>query len=214
MKIAKPTLSKDLETVTDIPSFIRNEDSLEDAIVENESFNQQTLKGFSIANTRIVKTDLSEVKINGFSLKDTVFIDSNMAAAKFPNSSWHVIELINSRCTGMQITEGVLKDVLFKGCKLDMVNFRFSKLTNTIFDNCVVKEMDFYNAELKNVKFIDCEIDNVEFSASKLQSVDFTESQIVLIKGTPSLKGAIISNEQLIHLAPYFAAEFGIKVVE
>ncbi|MFZ2544472.1 MAG: pentapeptide repeat-containing protein [Candidatus Saccharimonadales bacterium] len=214
MKISHPVISKNLSLVSDFSQLIATEDGIENERIENESFDQLSLKNFTIIDSQIIKTDFSGTEIDGFGLKNTRFSDCNMTTAKFPDASWHVVELLNSRCSGIQLNVGILKDVLFKGCKLDLSNFRFAKLTNVIFDGCVINEMDFYNAELKNVQFINCEIDRVEFSNSKLHNVDFTESQIITIKGISSLKGAIISNEQLIYLAPYLASQFGIKISE
>jgi uncharacterized protein YjbI with pentapeptide repeats len=194
MKVVSPSRLHQLGTIEDIAGFIDAEDSIEDASVE--------------------KTNFSSIEIKSFGIKNATLTNCDMTAAKFPDASWHVTELQDSRCSGMQLDKGTFKDVVFKGCKLDLVNFRFAKLTNVIFDSCVIDEMDFYGAELKNMKFIDCAINGVVFTSSRLHNVDFTEAQIVGIKGISSLKGATINNEQLIYLAPYLASEFGIKVSE
>lgn len=212
VKITSPAIPPQLDPIAGFSRLIASEDNLEDVKIENESFHQSTLQAFSIANSRIMKTDFTGVEIHGFGIKNAVFGDCDMTVAKYPDASWHTAQLHDSRCSGMQLDKAVLKDVLFKNCKLDMTNLRFAKLVNIIFDSCVVNEMDFYNADLKNIAFINCDIDNVEFSSAKLHNVDLTESRIINLKGASSLRGATINNEQLIYLAPYLASEFGIKV--
>ena len=207
MRIVKPNLPRELEPLRAISG-----DDIDGAMIERQALADGVANGLTINNSHVVKTDFSGVAIEGFGLKNTTLADCIMTAAKFPDASWHVVEVANSRCSGMQLDKAHLKDVRFTGCKLDLVNCRFAKLTNVVFDGCVVSEMDFYNAELKNVTFIDCDIEGVEFAGSKLQNVDLTASRIGAVKGVTNLKGAIISGEQLIYLAPYLAAEAGIRV--
>jgi uncharacterized protein YjbI with pentapeptide repeats len=72
--------------------------------------------------------------------------------------------------------------------------------------------MDFYHATLKNVTFVGCDIENVEFSGSILTHVDLTASRIVSLRGLRGLKGAWISAEQLVQLAPALAQEIGVII--
>ena len=50
------------------------------------------------------------------------------------------------------------------------------------------------------------------FVTAKMKKVDLSKSRIESVQGISSLKGASISYDQLMHLAPYFAAEAGIKI--
>lgn len=81
-----------------------------------------------------------------------------------------------------------------------------------IFEDCMLDDVDFYGATLKNVEFIGCTIHKITFDAAKMRNVDLSKSTIGKMQGIASLKGATISYDQLIQLAPYFAAEAGIKV--
>lgn len=214
MKISRPTIPARLESIDDLQRITQFEDTIEDSEIIGQSLDQCTLKNLAIANSKTTKTSFAESDIDGFGLKNAVFTDCVMTMANFPDASWHVVEIRNSRCSGIQLDKANLKDVLFKDCKLDLANLRFAKLTNVIFENCVITELDLYNAELKNVAFIGCDMDDVEFSRTTLHNVDLTESQIIKIKGIPYLKGATINSEQLVYLAPYLANEFGIKISE
>ncbi|HEY5137829.1 MAG TPA: pentapeptide repeat-containing protein, partial [Methylococcales bacterium] len=98
------------------------------------------------------------------------------------------------------------------GCKLDLANFRFSKLTNVIFKDCTLEEADFYMAELRDVAFQNCVFEKTEFSGSKLRQVDFRTSDVLGVQGIGSLAGAIIDSSQLITLAPLLASALKIQV--
>ena len=81
-----------------------------------------------------------------------------------------------------------------------------------VFEDCVLDDVDFYGATLKNVEFINCTISKITFATAKMNNVNLSQSEIESIDGVASLKGATINHDQLMRLAPYFAAEAGIKV--
>ena len=39
---------------------------------------------------------------------------------------------------GIELAEGTLQDVVFRGCKLDMASFGFARLARVVFDDCVL----------------------------------------------------------------------------
>ncbi len=214
MKLLRPELPYELVATDDMASLIDQDESIKEAEIVDADAVGVLAKALAIDSSHIVRTDISQAKISGFSLSNSLIEDSTLIASQFANASWHVVEVKNSRCSGLQLHESLLKNVVFKNCKLDLTNFRFSSLTNVLFDSCVVTEMDFYNATLKDVSLVNCEIENVEFTGAKMKNVDLTESSIISFRGFSSLKGMSINNEQLISLAPYFAQELGITVTE
>lgn len=176
--------------------------------------NSLRLKSAVLQNTKLVKCSLVQTIVEKLQLQDCVIESCNLTAGHFAEASWHVVNLINTRASGMQLQNSLLKHVIFKNCKLDVVNLRFAKLENVVFESCVVTDLDLYKSQLKNVQFIDCDLIGLEFSEAHLQNVDLTRSRLVSIKGLRGLKGATISSEQLMQLAPALAQEIGLLVQE
>ncbi|MNL67363.1 hypothetical protein D3C87_1919370 [compost metagenome] len=81
-----------------------------------------------------------------------------------------------------------------------------------MFDGCVLNDVDFYEAQLKNVEFINCTISRITFANARMMHVDISGSDVEGVNGISSLRGVTISYEQLMQLAPSFAAEAGIKI--
>lgn len=212
MKLLTPLIGNDLEVIDDLAVYDNDTDSFSEVLFDSVSFAEFTPKNLAVAGSRFVKADFSNAQLEGLGFENVVANDCMMLTANFGEASWHTTEVINSRCSGVQLHEATLKNVTFRGCKLDMANFRQAKLTNVVFDGCVVTDMDFGSAELKNVEFIDCDIDGIDFTHATLRSVDFRESRLVKVKRPSDLKGAIITSQQLIYLAPQLAHEAGIKV--
>lgn len=212
MKLLSPTIPLKLEAVDDAPALFAADDSISEVSLEHQTLTGYTSKSVTLRDSLVTKSDLSAMICERFDIFNCQFSAVNLATTKLPNSSWHVVAVHGARCSGMQVSNSTLRNVVFKDSKLDMVNFRFSKLENVRFEDCMMDDVDFYSAQLKNVEFVNCQINNITFASARMKSVDLSRSHIELIKGAGSLKGATISYDQLMQLAPYFAAEAGIKV--
>ncbi len=212
MKILQPTLIRDLDTILDIKSTLESDDTITDASIDNADMVGFTQKYISLSESRINKGDFSSISIERSDIFSCEFKNCNFTASKLPNSSWHVVLVDGARCSGMQVSNSTFKNVRFANSKLELMNFRFSTIENCVFEDCVLDDVDFYNAKLKNVAFINCTINNITFASAKMLKVDISKSQLEGIKGSSSLKGLTISYDQLMQLAPYFAAEVGIKI--
>ena len=212
MKLRPPDLPSQLIDVTDFAALLRRDETLSELRVAEADASGIRLKSAVLQESQISNSSLSQVRIEKLHIRDCIVDRCDLTASVLADSSWHSTVVRSSRCSGIQLQTSLIKDVHFKNCKLDMANFRFSKLENVIFESCAIAEIDFYHASLKRVAFVDCDIDRVEFSDSTLVEVDLTRSRIMSVKGIRGLKGACISSEQLIVLAPYFAQEIGLII--
>jgi uncharacterized protein YjbI with pentapeptide repeats len=110
--------------------------------------------------------------------------------------------------------------VLFRGCKLDSVNFRDSRLTDVAFEDCVLRDVDFGSAKLIRVRFPGCQFANVDFTKATCTSVDLRGARLGsadtpgIKAGYDSLSGTRIDSVQLMTLAPLLADHLGIKVAD
>jgi uncharacterized protein YjbI with pentapeptide repeats len=191
-------LSNDVETVTGV-------------LIGNAEITI-TSRHLSITDSRITKSDLSRAELPGLDLHNVIIEHCTMTAGKYSESSWHTVTLDTTRCSGIQLDRSTLKNVTFRGCKLDVANFRYAKLSNVVFEDCIIDEADFYGASIKNVRFSSCPINNLELQKTALVKVDFRDSTLIRVKRSSDLKGAIITNEQLVFLSPQLAQQSGIII--
>lgn len=212
MKILQPKLSSALKRVSDLRTLIQEDESLSELLIEDADISTIKAKSVELSESKVISSNFSELNVERMQVRECVFKNSDLSASVLGKSSWHVAEMAGCRCSGMQLQESLMKNVVFRSSKLDIVNFRFAKLENVLFDSCVINGMDFYKAKLKNVVFENCIFENVEFSESQLVSVDMTKSTFASIKGLRYLKGAVINYSQLMQLAPAMANEIGVIV--
>ncbi len=117
-----------------------------------------------------------------------------------------------SRLTGLAMPQGSLRDVLFENCKLDLANFRFARLERVTFRTCVLGDADFSGSTQRDCRYQDCDMRAAQFSQVTLRDVDLRGSRLEGIGGLAGMRGARISNEQLLELAPALAAQLGLRV--
>jgi len=212
MKILRPDVPIELQDTTDISLLVRGDDKLRGLRVRGADVSAMRLKSLAFEESLVEKTNFSQSHIEQFETKDCVFKDCDLTAASLANSSWHVVEIQGARCSGIQLQNSTLKNVLFKDCKIEFANFRFSKLESIVFEDCMINDIDFYHASLKNVIFPGSSVENITFAGARLKGVDLSDADLISVKNVSGLKGATISYEQLTFLAPYFTQELGILI--
>ncbi len=212
MKISRPVLPPQLNTSDTPHEMFENEDSITGYRVENISLMGEHLDRTSVSGSLFSKVDFVSLSAERFDVADCEFRGCNFTASNFPESIWNRVSIVGARCSGMQITNSVLKNITYADSKLEIANFRFSRLENVIFEDCMIDDVDFYQAKLKNIAFVNCTISKIMFMNAGMTNVDISKSSIQNIRGVQSLRGVTVSYDQLMQLAPSLAAEAGIKV--
>jgi uncharacterized protein YjbI with pentapeptide repeats len=99
-----------------------------------------------------------------------------------------------------------------RGSKLGFLNLAGARLEDVVFEDCEIGGFDARAAQLKSIGFVNCTIDEVNVAGATLSKVDLSGAKLRSLVGVESLRGAIVSHEQLVDLAPLLAAELGLEV--
>jgi uncharacterized protein YjbI with pentapeptide repeats len=122
------------------------------------------------------------------------------------------VSMADCRLAGAEFAEGYFKDCTFRSVKFDEAGFRFANFKRVRFENCMLRQADFSNTKLEDVIFVDCELEECNFVSASCKNVDVSTEELTGIRGLLGLKGATISYEQLMQLAPLLASELGFHV--
>ena len=150
----------------------------ENLVFENVDFRTELLEKGEYENCTFKKCNFSGSDLNSFKFIDSIFENSDLSS--------------------VNINKVVLRDVMFKDCK--MVGLKFDtadsfgisiaidnciltyssfyklKLKNMVFLNAKLNEVDFTESDLTNSVFNNCDLSNAVFSATNLEKADFTSS--------------------------------------
>lgn len=162
------------------------------------AFRAVTLDAGHLSWTRVEDSWLHGVRFTGTELTDSAWIDTEITEGAF---------------SGVEGSGADLRRVTFHNCKLDSVNLRGARLTKVDFVDCVLRHVDVGGATLTEVRFPGTEIVDLMARDARMKKVDFRDARSLgMADGVGSLTGATVSREQLLELAPAFAASIGLAV--
>ncbi len=185
---------------------------IESCIINQPQWASQIARRVTFDTIHLVEPDLTAAQLRESGWSDVLIEGGELGGLNLSNSSWRRMEVKQARLSGIIMTETELKDVAFQDIKLDLANFRFAKLAHTTFVRCNLRDIDFAGAQLESIIFQDCDLSGADFSGAHLKHVDLRTSHIEALKGLDGLKGAILSYDQLMMLAPELAAHSGIII--
>jgi uncharacterized protein YjbI with pentapeptide repeats len=207
---SQPLLIDDLPRVSG--ADLRREGGLDGALLEDADVSQLQARSLRLAEVGLCRVDMSGSRLRGLSLVDVLASAVNAANGSWPGARMNRVTFQRSTLVGVDLAEGRLSATTFCECKLDFANLRMSSIEDVVFVGCSLRGTDFYGSCLKSVDFAGCELHETDFNGASLESVDLRTSTLVDVRGTGSLRGAIVDASQLIDLAPSLAGELGIRV--
>ena len=78
------------------------------------------------------------------------------------------------------------------------MNLAGARLENVVFEECEIGGFDARAANLISTSFVDCAIDELSIAGATLVAVDLSGARLRSLIGVESLRGAIISHDQLL----------------
>lgn len=117
-----------------------------------------------------------------------------------------------AQLTGLQLPGSHIKDTLFRGCRVNLSNFRNAVFERCLFTDCDLREADFSGAQFTNVRFENCEMAGAEFSNTRCKNAEFDTTNLSGIRGVRGLGGAVITEQNLIEIGPLLARELDIAL--
>ncbi len=148
----------------------------------------------------------------GASVVDSVLEEVDVVGLSAAESGWWKVEVRQSRIGSAELYDSVLRNVHFVRCKLGYLNLRGAGLTDVAFTDCIIEDLDLMRATASRVSFPGTRIARLEVSGSKLTDVDLRGARLAGIGSLDGLRGATITIEQLLEIAPALAAGLGINV--
>jgi uncharacterized protein YjbI with pentapeptide repeats len=191
---------------------IQDRDQLSGVRITQDVLAGVEAKAVTLEMVVMTSTEISSSRFKNLSISDVIFDNCRLFGTNMDGADLHRVTVKEGMHSGLALSDSVIEDTTFSRARLNLVNFRVSRLTRVQFIDCDLTEADFQSAVLSNVSFINCNLSRAEFAGSKMAGVDMRSSDIVTIRGMAGLKNATISLTQLVGISQAMAAELGIKV--
>ncbi len=169
---------------------------------ESVEFSQCRFRGADLSGTRLDRVDFTDCLVE----------NSNVANLRTESGTLVRVRHRLSRMTGFTLIKGLLRDVEFDECRLDLSSWRFTDFQATRFTNCNLTGADFTEADLTGAEFVGCDLTAAQFDKAKMDGTRLRRCVLVDIGGVLSWRGASVDGNDLIALSYTLAHALGIRI--
>jgi uncharacterized protein YjbI with pentapeptide repeats len=189
-----------------------------DADLDGLTLTGESLDGQDGESARILECAFEACSLDGVRLDHARVLDTALTACRagelsMPSSTWQDGRWSDLRIGALVAYGSSWDRVRVTGGKLDFVNLRDARLTDVTFEGVTIDELDLARVTGRRVRFEECRVRRLDVTGAALTDVDLRGvSGLARLDGVTSLRGATISGDQLVELAPALAAAAGITV--
>ena len=202
----------DLEDWTPGPGDVLTGDRIEGKRIETFDLSGERLPDLEIEESVIGTLRADSADLRGLRVRDSIVETLDAPVFKASSSSWREVRIAGGRVGSAELYDAGLNGVEFVGMKLGFVNLRGSTLTDVVFRDCVIDELDIADAKLLRVSFDGSSIRAAEGSNTRIDHVDLRGADLDRVERLEGFRGATIGADQLYTLAPLLAAQAGYRV--
>lgn len=194
-----------------------------DSLAERESWQRLRFEGANLSKRSLGWTGFTEYSFRDVQADDADFRESGFVQCVFERFSASTFSVPCGRMRSMRFSEsriGALvayeagwQSVHFVGVKIGFLSLRRAKLKDVLFTRCEIDELDLSNARAARIAFQDTQLNTLTLTGAKLQHVDLRALELRQINGLEGLRGATLTPDQVLELAPIFARIYGIQTV-
>ncbi len=189
----------------------------------NADMNEMDVRDFVFFDEIVDGLNISDVEISGcvfrnckfrncvfegVSFNNCVFEGCDLSLLYMSQGSIMRTEIKNSKILGINLTYGIVNNVLFESTVCRFANFSEVRFTNAIFDGCDMNSATMDKCRVKQLAFSRCDLSGTNFCHTPLKSVDLRTNQIsgmVFVGG--ELEGAIVDTMQAVGLVKILGVE-------
>jgi uncharacterized protein YjbI with pentapeptide repeats len=192
-------------------------------LVERESwqrlaFRDINLRKRSLGWTGFTECSFQDVQADDVDFRESAFIQctlNRLSASTFsvPSGRMRDVRITESRIGALVAYEAGWQAVHFVGVKIGFLSLRRAKVQDVLFTDCEIDELDLSNARVQRLAFARTAVKGLTLTGAKLQHVDLRTLELREIAGLESIRGATLTPEQVLELAPVFAKMYGINEV-
>jgi uncharacterized protein YjbI with pentapeptide repeats len=160
--------------------------------------------GVDLAGGRLPRLSLRNCRITGGSLANV-----SVRAGSAERCAFERVRL-----TGMLWPEGVLRDVSFHGCRIDLASFPATRLERVRFEDCSLAQTDLQEARLAAVMFTDCDLRAIDLSGARVDAgCELRGCDLEGARAVERLRGARMPYTDVLAAAATFAGALGIGII-
>lgn len=179
-----------------------------------EDFSRVRAGDVRMLECQVADCRMDETKLTGIHVVDSTWARIAASGLAAPHSSWRDSAIRDSRFGLLDLSSSTLLRLTITDSKIDFLNLRGSTVREVVLTRVKLGEMSLSDASGTSLTLTDCTIHTVELHNGHLATLDLSTSTVTRIDGLDSLRGVILSLNQVLDLAPAMAMHLGAKIAE
>jgi uncharacterized protein YjbI with pentapeptide repeats len=172
-------------------------------------------RAVELTRSLLQDAELAGARLPHLSVGDCVVQGGNLANVAVRGGVAQRSAFEQVRLTGLSWHEGTIRDVTFRGCRIDLASFAASRLERVRFEDCLLVQAELQDARLASVVFTDCDLSGADFSGARLSAgCELHGCRLDGARAVERLRGARMPLPDVIASAAVFAATLGIGILD
>jgi uncharacterized protein YjbI with pentapeptide repeats len=189
------------------------------ADLDGEELMNEDLSGVRAGDVRMLEctvadSRMDETKLTGIHVVDSTWVRVAASGLAAPHSSWRDSTIRDSRFGLLDLSSSTLLRLTITDTKIDFLNLRGSTIREVVLTRVKLGEISLSDATGTSLTLTDCSAETVELHNTRLDTIDLSTSAIPRIDGLGSLRGVVLSLNQVLDLAPAMAKHLGATIAE
>ena len=186
---------------------------------DGEDIAGEDWSGVRAGDVRMLECELADCRMDetnlaGIRAIDTTWVRVAASGLAMPHASWHDSAIKDSRFGLLDLSSSTLLRLTITDTKIDFLNLRGTAIREVVLTRVRLGEVTLSNASGKTLTFDNCTVGTVELHDTRLEKIDLSTSTLARIDGLASLRGVVLSLEQVLDLAPGMATVLGATIAE
>jgi uncharacterized protein YjbI with pentapeptide repeats len=193
------------------------EEFYDDLEIADDDLSGQDASGARLSGCTLRSTRLDDATLRGARLDGCTLDRVAATTLDLSHGDWTDVTVTDPRWGGAQAFAADWRRVTLTGGKIDYLNLRDAVLAGVVLDGVTVGELDLSGVRATGLVLRDVVVRELVADRARLGDADLTGLDTTAlrgIRGLGGLRGARITDGQLVDLAPALAAHVGLVVTD
>lgn len=173
------------------------------------ALDQLDLEDAQVDTVKVDAMTADRAMLSGAAFTEVVLDGLNIPVVDAARTRWSDVSL-SGRMGAFTAYESFFRRVHFVNCALSFVNLRGSELRDVAFTDCTIEELDLGGSTCRRVRLSRTRIGTLDVRQASLVDVDLRGAELEVITGIDHLRGATVSSDQVLRMAPLLARQLGL----
>ena len=176
---------------------------------DDETIQHLTINGVEVSGCMFMNCRFQDCLFEGVSFINCYFKNCDLSFMNMHQGSFTCCEIVESKLTGLNLSFGVLNNVLIRTTGCRYVNLTESRISVTKFVSCDMTSTNVDKARLKESEFVQCDLSGMNVCGTSLEGMNLRGNRLNnLVFNGGELQGATVDSAQAIGLV----RQIGVKV--